>query len=244
MIFHKKNIIKKIIWSPASIESWKKIPTPSPSKKYIAEWYKNIPLFSSDKKIIFNKDGSWQSNATLKKCIPFLDVMISGYVQELWTDVYIDTTGEKILCDFNSSIPPVLIRDPPYYLPKNDIWEETEFAWNTQWEPRTDLGYSCIYLHPSNRFDLPFITCSGVIDTDSWNVPGLLPFMIKKNFRGIIKKGTPMYQVIPFKREDWLADSTDNPEKSINEVNDKLKKIKKIPIDGYRDTVWKKKKYE
>jgi hypothetical protein len=32
------------------------------------------------------------------------------------------------------------------------------------------------------------------------------PFIIKSGFEGIIEKGTPMFQVIPFKRADWQAE--------------------------------------
>ena len=32
-----------------------------------------------------------------------------------------------------------------------------------------------------------------------------LPMWLKKDFIGIIKKGTPIAQIIPFKRDNWTA---------------------------------------
>ena len=43
-----------------------------------------------------------------------------------------------------------------------------------------------------------FILCA-IFNTEEINVP----FVIKNNFSGIIERGTPMFQVIPFKREKW-----------------------------------------
>ena len=58
--------------------------------------------------------------------------------------------------------------------------------------------------HPLNRYDLPFITSSGIVDeTVSW--AGTFSFWVKENFEGIIPYGTPMAQIIPFKRDSWEA---------------------------------------
>jgi hypothetical protein len=64
-------------------------------------------------------------------------------------------------------------------------------------------GYSCIIMHPLNRHDLPFLTLSGIVDADSMLHNGSIPFYIKEDFEGLIKAGTPILQVIPFKRESW-----------------------------------------
>jgi hypothetical protein len=34
---------------------------------------------------------------------------------------------------------------------------------------------------------------------------GNIPFFIKEGFSGVIPKGTPIAQVIPFKRESWTS---------------------------------------
>ena len=51
---------------------------------------------------------------------------------------------------------------------------------------------------------MPFTIFSGVVDTDTYQVPVAFPFVLKEpNFEGMIPAGTPIAQVIPFKRESW-----------------------------------------
>jgi hypothetical protein len=97
-------------------------------------------------------------------------------------------------------------------------------------------------MHPLNRVDLPFITISGIIDFDkSIHAPiGNIPFFIKKGFTGTIPAGTPMFQMIPFKREDWKSENQTYSDifwqKKLNE--------RKGIADIYKKKVWQKKSYE
>ena len=45
----------------------------------------------------------------------------------------------------------------------------------------------------------------GIVDTDRSPQPINFPFFIKKNFVGTIEVGTPVVQLIPFKRDDWKS---------------------------------------
>ena len=71
--------------------------------------------------------------------------------------------------------------------------------------------------------------------------PGALPFFLKAGFTGIIPKGTPIAQLIPFKREDWKLEETTG-----------LKKEGEIEgynslsvISGwYKKNRWRKKTYQ
>jgi hypothetical protein len=50
----------------------------------------------------------------------------------------------------------------------------------------------------------PFTILDGIVDTDSYNAPVNFPFVLNDwGFEGLIPAGTPMAQVIPFKRESW-----------------------------------------
>ena len=78
--------------------------------------------------------------------------------------------------------------------------------WSFDFSLKTPKGYSVLFCHPLNRFELPFQTFSGVVETDEYNQGTHFPFYIKKLNVGeiiIIKKGTPIVQIIPFKRENW-----------------------------------------
>jgi hypothetical protein len=49
----------------------------------------------------------------------------------------------------------------------------------------------------------PLKAVEAIIDTDSFTSDGHLSFFVKKGFKGILKQGTPLAQIFPFKREDW-----------------------------------------
>ena len=71
------------------------------------------------------------------------------------------------------------------------------------WTIKTPPGWSCIFLHPAAYSDLPFKVIPGIVDTDILDYEINTPFVVKNGFTGTIEKGTPMFQVIPFKRESW-----------------------------------------
>jgi hypothetical protein len=78
------------------------------------------------------------------------------------------------------------------------------WTWETPMQIITPKGYSVMFMHPTNRYDLPFITAGGTIDTDkNGGYGGSIPFYLQKGFEGMIPKGTPYLQIIPFKRENW-----------------------------------------
>ena len=101
-------------------------------------------------------------------------------------------------------------------------------------------GYSGLIVHPLNRLDLPFFTISGTVDFDTFYYPKVtnIPFYIKKGFSGIIPKGTPMFQIIPVKREHWES----KKEKNHTEENNLKNSIFKNGI--YRKDNWVKKRFD
>ena len=211
-----------------------------PSKKYIPQWYKNMPPK------IQNMDGVQVGSG--KKCIPFLDSFTSGYTQELICDVEIKYDGidpitgrDKIIYTFDGLIKPMSTRKEDNgeisILPHFPGYYNADFHWNTLWEPKTPKGYSTLYMHPMNRWDLPFQTFNGIIDTDKWYITGPLPFLIKKGFEGIIPKGTPIYQIIFIKRDSWELNKTTYSQ----EVEQSFRK----PVDEkYKKLFWQKKEYK
>ena len=48
---------------------------------------------------------------------------------------------------------------------------------------------------------MPFHSFSGIVDTDKHPVPVNFPFVVKKDFEGVIPAGTPIAQFIFLKRD-------------------------------------------
>ncbi len=117
------------------------------------------------------------------------------------------------------------------------------FAWKSHWGVKTPKGYSAIFTHPINRFDLPFITTTGIMDTDKWGIWGNQPFSLKSGWEGVIPAGTPIIQIIPFKRENWKSeiDKTGLLTKWANIENTK----RQSKFRGYyKNNFWQKKSFK
>lgn len=217
------------------------VPRPQSSKQYIPDWFKSMPV--KIKKI----DG-FGNDFTAKKCMPFIDSLTSGYIQELACDVYIECNTEEenpiISYTWSGDFRPLSTRredtNSSNLMPHFPGYYKTEFHWNTFWEPKTPSGYSTFYFHPANRFDLPFITHNGIIDTDGWPITGPIPFVIKKGFSGLISAGTPIYQMLFIKRDSW-----NSKQGKYNELyNKKLSySVRRFMSEGYKKQIWSKKEY-
>jgi hypothetical protein len=241
--------MKKIVnFVPRDLEVSLTLEGPKPSKKYIPEWYGKMGSSWRD------SDGFLKAGPT--KCLPLLDSFTSGYIHELPCDVEIKYLGKnpsngKDMIQYHwtkmddSNIRPIITRQEesngaPYSLPSFDGYYDAEFQWYTMWDPETPAGYSTIYHHPNNRFDLPFMTFSGITDTDGWSGAGPIPFLIKRGFEGIIPAGTPIIQFSFIKREDWKSKIKEFDTKSLK----KKYSVKKYIMHGYKKEYWKKKSYE
>jgi len=75
---------------------------------------------------------------------------------------------------------------------------------------------------------------------DPVNGGGNYPFFLNRGFEGIIPVGTPMCQIIPFKRETWKAERN---EELLKIANDQKISSQRKFFNYYRDKIWKKKEY-
>ena len=93
-----------------------------------------------------------------------------------------------------------------------------------------------------NRLEERFKIIEGVVDTDSYVNIINFPFILKKRDKQfLIKKGDPMVQVVPFKRESFKMWSGFYMEelhrKTINILNSEW-------VDRYKKMFWSKKKFK
>jgi hypothetical protein len=235
-----ENIYTKTIeFYPSSKEVEIIVPYPKPAKSCIPEWYKSIKaLYGEGPKF----SGGSVINKNVKSCIPFFDAMSSGYIQETWCDIYISINDKGLEYHFSSN-PEILSHREKQDIKVSDAFYKKEFFWKVPWVPRTSKNYSILYVHPLNRIDLPFFSLSGIVDSDKYfhSSGGNLPFYFQKNFEGIIPKGTPMYQIIPIKRDGWVSKSN-----SFN-YNESLKRsfvMQSKFIGAYKKLFYEKKYYK
>jgi hypothetical protein len=229
----------QIEFNPTSLEVENLVQPPKPAKNSIPDWYKKIPTFN--KKLEFDDLEPSAANVNLKHCMPFLDALNFGYIQETWVEIHIKKVNNTI--EYRYATTPEIInhRDLSHFSISNK-YVPIELVWKNVWMPKTPKGYSVLITHPLNRYDLPFITTSGVIDSDNFNtsVDGNIPFYIEEGFEGIIPVGTPMYQIIPFKRTDW------NSRKNKLDIKNNEKthfEIRKRFTGSYKNFMWERKRF-
>ena len=211
-----------------------------PSRKLVPEWYKDIPRYVTDNTLKIDSNGF--TNIGLKGCSPFLDSLNLGYMLTLHCDILVEIVDGVQKLSWTSGTPPlqarpmVLVKDMPC-VPGYGNYTQ---AWNFRHGILLPKGYSLLVTQPLNHFELNTFTTSGVVDADGGMAAGGIPFSIKNNFEGVIKTGTPIMQLIPFKRDNWELE------------NYKQKAPKNAPIwsarnslyGWYKQNVWKKKSFE
>lgn len=231
-------------------------PSPKLSKTLLPEWFKNTPKWKSasgkDIRQIKNFIRHWSVSkgndsihATYKMCVPFLDTMTSGYTLTLPASIVVGVTVT------DSQLEPVIQQSEGWTLcdqisseaginfPRPVGHYSILFRWLNNWKIQTPKGYSLLITHPQQRYDLPFTTLTGLIDTDNHLNPIVIPFVIREGFEGIIEAGTPIAQIFPIKRESWISRTLLNK----REPSYGLKQIKRTFNQYYKNFIWVKKNY-
>lgn len=199
---------------------------PQPASKFVPEWFRKLP-------------GVISGVETIKKCVPFLDTLTSGYIIVLASDVYYDGKEFQQV----SKVPQVSLHTREqinnFDIPKE--FSDQPFKWINFFVAKTPKGYSTMFAHPLNRLDLPFYSMTGIVETDTFPVPVNFPFFMKKDFVGVIPAGTPIIQVIPFKRDNWQSSVEDKkPYKEPWFISI----MHNPPFGFYKKNFWQRKSYK
>jgi hypothetical protein len=216
---------------------------PKPSHYFIPDAYKKMPNFS-DKNML---------DRTVKMCMPFLDAYKMGYIIPFPVELvcgYNQETGE-VFFHMSESLPSEFMS---FFKPsahgESQVSKEllynlrscnTVFKFTNPWKIKTPKGYSCLFTQPFNQ-NLDFKIIEGVVDTDEFKTRINFPFYTTKPFDKpfIIKKGSPMVQVIPFKRESWKIECKIDEE---DEKKDRMDFFSGL-YNNYKKLVWKKKSFD
>lgn len=176
---------------------------PKKTSNMIPEWYKKQNKYT-DGKLFIGDNGN--PNHTIKACMPVFDMMTAGYTITLPADIYIESDGQiKWSTDILNAIESHdKIQFNEFNIP-DGYNKNTALKFIQPWIIKTPPGYSTMFIHPTYNPDLPFYTLPAIVDTDKHPIMVNFPFLIKEGFSGMIPYGTPIVQIIPFKRENWKA---------------------------------------
>ena len=190
---------------PAELEGL--IPPPVPAAQGLPDWLKAMPAQAFNALV-------QQETPTVKRCPPFIDAMTSGFLLPLICDLRVEN-GEFI---WENDLPPggavSFVRSPIGFHDSGQVTGTPLYddgrlliKFHNLWTIEAPEGYALFFTHPVNRFDLPFTTLSGLVDSDRYhdNWIHFPAHWHDMNFSGVLARGTPVAQCIPVKREKWLA---------------------------------------
>ncbi len=225
---------------------WSEIqPYPKPARSVMPEWYSEAPLYysfgSKDDRLKMTDEGK---NMTFKKCIPLIDGLKSGYIVELRKDLIVqDNQDGQFDIQWNSDDLVITVHNSASNLVEAPYGYNTQvinYIWNTI--IKTPKGYSCLITHPLGFNDTALRMIPAVVDSDKEVLNFHLPMWLKKDFIGIIKKGTPIAQIIPFKRDNWTAKNSFLKEGEYEVLAENG--FNATMQNHYRDTSWSKKRFK
>jgi hypothetical protein len=183
------------------------LPPPTPAATGLPGWFKAMPPQA------FNEVLAHDSN-TVKRCPPFIDAMTSGFLIPLICDVKV-ADGEFT---WDNELPlgqaVAFPRSPIGFHHASQVTGTPLFdadlflvKFHNLWTIEAPDGYSLLFTHPVNRFDLPFTTLTGLVDCDHYH-DAWIHFPARwndANFNGVLPKGTPVAQCFPVKRDNWMV---------------------------------------
>ena len=233
---------KKLLYEITGHESSAQIEESEPlvlSQSVVPAWYRDTPRTEL-------KDfESISKGKNFKFCVPFGDSLTTGYMMVTPCDIIIErdpiSKRPKIHTSLDTTI--FTTRDPigKGLMPYPDGCYKMDFIFKHPLHLKLPRGYSALITHPLNRNDLPWIVLSAVVDADVQPLrPGNMPLFIKENFEGIIPKGTPIFQLIPFKRENWEKQKDPGLVKSFVKH---IYNVNSVIYGWYKDNAWTRKNY-
>lgn len=227
-----------------------KVEPPIAAVTALPDWFRAIPRFHYGEKAMRTTE-TWH-NLTVRHCMPFLDALSSGYLMRTWTDILITRDDDRLQIQFGDDqttamLGPQLLYQEHFeaHVPAPLGYTRFQFAWQTYWRIKTPPGVSCLFTHPLDRTDLPFVTLSGITDTDRWGGSDVLNVSLKDDFTGVIPAGTPFVQMIPFYRTEWESEVKNEPDMVMEAERDHVVKLRQVDVTSgyYRDNIHSVKRF-
>lgn len=193
----KSNIITFSCSDESIIENY----SPLPASKMIPDWYKDIPPFAPvDKDFI-----PTENIGSVKKCIPVLDYMLTGYILRNPFQSIINTRVEKGYHGHESvsAKKDYIGAQPNQQCPVTIDNKKNHYVKIHQpWLIKTPPGYSSFVYQPHYFFNKKLEILPGIIDTDVYTEPVSLVGILHGE-QAILEPGDPLVVIFPFKRESW-----------------------------------------
>lgn len=213
-------------------QHWGVIPEPYPAVRFLPTWYKKLPHRTS------------KLDSTVKRCAPFLDSMGAGYILPLAADVQLTMKdgGENVKTDSDFYDKIIGLHGKQQLGSEHPVAPGPVLKFSNFWAFKVPKGWSVLCVPPLNRPNETFECFSGIVECDQyWNYVNFPFFMKDPSFKGIIPQGTPIIQLIPFKRSALKTKMKCSVMSALDE--ERMKRTSRqlaAHKSHYRDCLWKR----
>ena len=166
------------------------VPHPYPASQHMPDWLKTM-------------SPDYEQGGTVKRCPPFLAAMTAGYIIPAPADatVTMDAQGKLTATgtlEYLSTHFPAQYAGSPFTTSR-------VVKFGNPWIIKTPPEYVCFITAPINRYEIPFMALSGIVETGTYYREVHLPMacMMQPGQIFHLQRGAPMIQVIPMRREEW-----------------------------------------
>lgn len=194
MLFHRPKARIRFLCQP---EDRGVIAEPVPAKSILPDWFRKLAPVDKD------HVTATDNGLTVKRCMPFLDAMQSGWIIPLAATVRLEIKDGGNTVTAGWEFDRVMVSNHfPHQVKGNPREGRPPCKFHNYWTIVTPPGWSCLFVPPLNRPSPVFEALAGVVDTDQYRSLINFPF-IAHGADGVhvLEKGTPLVQVIPFRRD-------------------------------------------
>jgi len=170
---------------------------PVPARTAHPAWFRRLPGIDQAELCATN------NGLTVKRCMPFLDALNAGWLLPLAATVRLEISdaGRQVAAGWELD-GELVSPHGAFQAAGNPFEPRPVLKFHNPWTIRTPAGWSCLFVPPLNRPPAGIEVLAGIVDTDRYVAPVNLPFVaLGEDGVHTLAKGTPLAQVIPFRRE-------------------------------------------
>jgi hypothetical protein len=178
------------------------IAPPVPAKTVMPDWFKRTKPVDPEHLTATN------NGLTIKRCMPFLDALTTGWIIPLAATVRLVVRDGGRTVDAGWEFDRTMVSGHgAHQVPNHPNAPRPPMKFHNHWTVATPPGWSCLFVPPLNRPHPHFEVLAGIVDTDTYRSEIHFPFFATGDEGTyVIERGTPLVQVIPFRRDSAMID--------------------------------------
>lgn len=206
---------------------------PQPAQKVMPDYFSELDFMQPDEQL--------SEARPVRNCMSFLDGLSLGWVLTLPADLGWEYTEDgRFHWECKLSWDNYIEFHKPEQL-GNFPHDGPIIKFNNPWKIETPSGYSTLFTQPFNRPEDRFQVFTGVVETDEYGQQVNMPaaWQTEPGTEGVIPRGTPFAQVIPYSRDGYIreAEHRTMTEEEAREVQNYDQRVN-AETGYYRKHVW------